>query len=63
MISLAHNLRMLVVAEGVETPEQLLFLRQYRCDQAQGFLFGRPQCFEDLCRMLEGQQYRHLSIG
>ncbi|MFP8967956.1 EAL domain-containing protein [Pokkaliibacter sp. CJK22405] len=63
MISLAHNLRMQVVAEGVETPEQLLFLRQYRCNQAQGFLFGRPQPFSVLCDLLEGQQYQRQSTS
>lgn len=62
MISLAHNLRMQVVAEGVEQNEQLLFLRQYRCDQAQGFLFGRPQTFEDLCRLISSQEFRQFSV-
>jgi EAL domain-containing protein (putative c-di-GMP-specific phosphodiesterase class I) len=37
IISLAHNLRLRVVAEGVETAEQLAFLRELGCDQYQGF--------------------------
>jgi diguanylate cyclase (GGDEF)-like protein len=37
IISLAHNLRLRVVAEGVETEEQLVFLRELGCDQYQGF--------------------------
>ena len=42
VISLAHNLGILVVAEGVETVEQLDFLRQHGCDQMQGYYFSRP---------------------
>jgi PAS domain S-box-containing protein/diguanylate cyclase (GGDEF)-like protein len=42
IIHMAHALKMQVVAEGVETREQLLFLRAYRCDRMQGFLFSRP---------------------
>ncbi|HEY2037553.1 MAG TPA: EAL domain-containing protein [Steroidobacteraceae bacterium] len=42
IISLAHSLRLKVVAEGVETPEQLKFLRSLGCDQYQGFHFSPP---------------------
>jgi diguanylate cyclase (GGDEF)-like protein/PAS domain S-box-containing protein len=42
MISLAHNLRMRVVAEGVEMPDQEAFLCAKGCDMAQGYLFSRP---------------------
>jgi PAS domain S-box-containing protein len=42
IISMAHSLRMMVVAEGVETPEQAAFLRSAGCDRMQGYLFGRP---------------------
>ena len=43
IIQLGHNLGKLVLAEGVETEEQLGFLRAAGCDQAQGFLLGRPE--------------------
>jgi len=42
IVNLAHNLRLRVIAEGVETEEQLNFLRLLRCDQGQGYLFARP---------------------
>jgi diguanylate cyclase (GGDEF)-like protein/PAS domain S-box-containing protein len=42
IISLAHSLRLQVIAEGVETAEQLAFLRAHGCDQVQGYYFSRP---------------------
>ena len=42
IITLAHNLRLRVVAEGVETEEQLKFLQLLRCDEIQGYLFSKP---------------------
>jgi EAL domain-containing protein (putative c-di-GMP-specific phosphodiesterase class I) len=42
VIDLAHALRLRVVAEGIETPEQLSQLRALGCDLGQGFYFGRP---------------------
>jgi diguanylate cyclase (GGDEF)-like protein len=42
IITLAHNLRLEVMAEGVETEEQLKLLRLLKCDEAQGFLFDKP---------------------
>jgi diguanylate cyclase (GGDEF)-like protein len=42
IINLAHALKLNVVAEGVETDEQLRQLRLLRCDEVQGFLFGKP---------------------
>jgi diguanylate cyclase (GGDEF)-like protein/PAS domain S-box-containing protein len=42
IVQLGHSLELEVTAEGVETDEQLQFLRACHCDQAQGFLFSRP---------------------
>jgi diguanylate cyclase (GGDEF)-like protein len=42
VISLCRSLNLSVVAEGVETPEQLAFLREQDCELVQGFLLGRP---------------------
>ena len=42
MINLAHNLKLEVVAEGVETPEQLALLRDFGCDQVQGYFISKP---------------------
>ena len=42
IIDMAHTLGFTVVAEGVETDRQAAFLRQFGCEQAQGFLFARP---------------------
>lgn len=42
IITLAHKLGMDVTAEGVETKEQLAFLRKLNCECGQGYLFSRP---------------------
>ncbi len=42
IIGIAHNLKMTVIAEGVETEDQMNFLRQQRCDEMQGYYFSRP---------------------
>ncbi|MGU3344945.1 putative bifunctional diguanylate cyclase/phosphodiesterase [Pseudomonas monsensis] len=52
MINLAHNLHLEVVAEGVETPEQLDLLRGFGCDQVQGYLISRPLPLAELVEYL-----------
>ncbi len=46
IVTLAHNLRLRVTAEGVETNEQVTFLRLLNCDEGQGYLFGWPMAAE-----------------
>ena len=48
VISLGQKLNLRVVAEGVETDEQLKFLRDNNCDEMQGYLFGRPRPVHEL---------------
>jgi len=45
-------LHLQVVAEGVETPEQLALLRQFGCDQVQGYLISKPLPLTELTRFL-----------
>jgi diguanylate cyclase (GGDEF)-like protein/PAS domain S-box-containing protein len=52
IIHLAQNLRLTVVAEGVETEDQLAFLRANGCDEMQGYLFARPTDPEACANML-----------
>ena len=53
IIAMAKSLNMRVVAEGVETGEQLHFLRKHGCDQMQGFFFSKPVAKEVLLEMLD----------
>jgi EAL domain-containing protein (putative c-di-GMP-specific phosphodiesterase class I) len=53
MIGMGKNLHMQVVAEGVETRQQLDFLQEHGCPQGQGYYFGRPVSGEDFSRLLQ----------
>jgi diguanylate cyclase (GGDEF)-like protein/PAS domain S-box-containing protein len=59
IIQLAHSLQLQVKAEGVETEEQLRFLRLLRCDEMQGFLFCKPIPVGDFEQLL----YEGRSLG
>jgi EAL domain-containing protein (putative c-di-GMP-specific phosphodiesterase class I) len=52
IILMSHEMGFKVVAEGVETQEQLDLLKAYGCDEAQGYLLGRPMPAENIERIL-----------
>ena len=54
IVTLAHNLQLKVIAEGVETEEQKTFLRLLQCDEGQGYLFGKPMPEDALVATLKG---------
>jgi len=56
IVTLAHGLRMKVVAEGVETVEQLNYLRSHGCDEIQGYWLCKPVTADDVCAFMA----RHL---
>ena len=53
IISLAHNLKLKAIAEGVETAAQAAFLHSKGCDEVQGFLISRPVSGEDLISLFD----------
>jgi len=63
MINLAHNLNLEVVAEGVETPEQLALLRGFGCDQAQGYLISKPLPLSELVDYLTFGRSQQVLLG
>ena len=54
VINMGKSLHLQVVAEGVETPEQLAFLREHSCPEGQGYYFSPPMAAEDLTLLLRG---------
>jgi EAL domain-containing protein (putative c-di-GMP-specific phosphodiesterase class I) len=59
IINLARTLKLKVIAEGVETEEQLKFLRRHGCDEVQGYYLARPMDVDAMMRVLrEGLTWR-----
>jgi diguanylate cyclase (GGDEF)-like protein len=56
IIAMARSLHLLVIAEGVETPEELAFLLEQQCDEAQGYKFSRPIPAEQFEMLLRSEQ-------
>lgn len=52
IIAMAHNLNIQVIAEGVETEEQMAFLRKHKCDEMQGYFWSPPVSSENIEQML-----------
>jgi diguanylate cyclase (GGDEF)-like protein/PAS domain S-box-containing protein len=62
LISLAHRMSLVVTAEGIETEAQHSFLRNQRCDKAQGYLFSKPLPSDALEKLLIREKERQACI-
>ncbi|NIR28586.1 MAG: EAL domain-containing protein, partial [Gammaproteobacteria bacterium] len=62
-IAMAHNLKLRVVAEGVETAEQLALLEERDCDEIQGYYLGRPCSAADAARFLRSRFPAHDAVS
>jgi EAL domain-containing protein (putative c-di-GMP-specific phosphodiesterase class I) len=62
MIAMSHSLKLTVVAEGVETEQQMAFLREHGCDEMQGYLLSRPSPSEDILAFLKKYEFRIKSV-
>jgi diguanylate cyclase (GGDEF)-like protein len=56
VITLGHSMKLRVTAEGVETEEQLAFLRDHGCDDIQGLLFSAPLCADELASFIRKRE-------
>jgi len=56
VIAMAHSLRLRAIAEGVETKQQLQFLREHGCDEIQGHYFSRPLPFDQFVEHMRAHQ-------
>jgi diguanylate cyclase (GGDEF)-like protein len=63
MISMGRSLKLRVIAEGVETQEELAFLRTHQCEQAQGYYFSRPVVAEQFAQLLKSGLPETIAVG
>jgi EAL domain-containing protein (putative c-di-GMP-specific phosphodiesterase class I) len=63
IVSLAHNLRLRVIAEGVETEAQLAYLQKHDCDEMQGFYFSRPLPAIEFAQLLSERKRLQLPVA
>ena len=63
IIAMAKKLRIKVIAEGVETEEQLKFLRLHDCDQLQGFIYSRPVPDYEFVNLLASEKILDLDFS
>jgi diguanylate cyclase (GGDEF)-like protein len=63
IIALGHQLKLKIIAEGIETPAQASFLRDAGCDEFQGYLLGHPMSAEMVTGLLDGAATDHPATG
>ena len=63
IVDMGRSLNMEIVAEGVETEEQLGFLRTLNCDFGQGLLFGEPMKAADFAALIQAQSREGTGYG
>jgi sensor c-di-GMP phosphodiesterase-like protein len=54
IIDMGKSLKLRVIAEGIETQQQLTFLRTHRCAEGQGYIFGQPMAAAQFAALLKG---------